>query len=127
MPDEIILYKLICDSAGKGMSGEKKYRMHLPETMPSCKFWSVIVYDNKTGQMIVTAQSWPSVYSSCKKLLVNQDGSVDIWFGPIAPPGKESNWIKTTPGEEWKMILRLYEPLESEVNMKWKPGEIELL
>jgi hypothetical protein len=77
--------------------------------------------------MIHTDQSWPSVYSSGKKLLVNNDGSVNIWFGPKALPGKENNWIQTIPGKGWKMILRLYEPLEAWVNGTWKPGEIELI
>ena len=127
MSNEIILYKLICDSSGKTLSGEKNYRLHLPERMPPCDFWSVIVYDNDTGLMIRTDQPWPSVYSSCKKLMVNQDGSVDVCFGPIAPSGKENNWIKTIPDREWNMILRIYEPLESGLNTTWKPEEIEPL
>ena len=75
--------------------------------------------------MIHSDQKWPSVYSSCEKLLVNQDGSVEVWFGPHAPAGKENNWIKTIPGIGWIMILRLYGPLEPWFNKEWKPGEIE--
>jgi hypothetical protein len=26
-------------------------------------------------------------------LLKNEDGSIDIYYGPKAPEGKESNWI----------------------------------
>jgi len=125
MPDEIVQYEQICDSSGKSMSGEKNYRLHLPEDMPSCNFWSVIVYDTGTGLIIKTDQSWPSVYSSCKKLLINRDGSVDVWFGPTAPAGKEGNWIKTIPGKEWNMILRIYEPSGDVLNTTWRPGEIE--
>lgn len=127
MPDEIIQYKQNCDAAGNSLSGEKNYRLHLPEDMPSCSFWSVIVYDNDTGLIIRTDQSWPSVYSSCKKLLVNMDGSTDVWFGPVTPEGNENNWIKTIPGKDWNMILRLYEPLEPWINGIWKPGKIEPL
>ena len=57
--------------------------------------------------------------------MVNQDGSVDVWFGPKAPPGKESNWVQTTRGKNWHMILRLYDPLESQFDKTWKPGELE--
>ncbi len=39
--------------------------------------------------------------------------------------GKESNWVKTIPGKQWYMILRLYYPLESWFDKKWRPGEIE--
>jgi hypothetical protein len=127
MSNDIIIYKLICDSSGKNLTGNRNYRLHLPIGMPYCRFWSVIVYDNETGLLIRTGQSWPSVYSSCKKLLYARDGSVNVWFGPIAPSGKEYNWIKTIPGKEWIMILRLYEPLESPLNTTWEPGEIEPL
>ena len=75
--------------------------------------------------MIHTDQPWPSVHSSCKKLSVNQDGSIDVWFGPNTPTGQENNWIQTIPGKGWKMILRLYEPLEAWADKSWMPGEIE--
>lgn len=115
------------DADGNTLTGEKNYQLQLPPGISACKFWSVIVYDNQTGLMIKTDQSWPSVYSSCKKLQVNQDGSVDIWFGPASPEEKEHNWIKTIPGKEWNIILRLYEPMETWVDGRWKPGEIKPL
>jgi hypothetical protein len=115
------------DSAGNNLTGEKNYRMHLPHDIPANNFWSVIVYCNETRLMIHTDQSWPSVYSSCKKLVVNHDGSVDIWFGPKSSPGKENNWIQTIEGKGWYMILRLYEPKEAWLDGTWRPGEIELV
>ena len=38
----------------------------------------------------------------------NPDGSVDIYFGPEAPTGKESNWIQTVPGKGWFTLLNLF-------------------
>jgi hypothetical protein len=49
-------------------------------------------------------------------LLVNPDGSVDVYFGPKAPAGKG-----------WNTLLRLYGPLDPWFNKTWRPGEIELL
>jgi hypothetical protein len=117
-------YIITKDSAGNTLAGEKNYRLYLPHSIPASDFWSVIVYDSQTGLMIKTDQPWPSVYSSSKKLLVNQDGSIDVWFGPNAPVGKESNWIRTIPEKKWYMMLRLYERAESLLNKSWKPGEI---
>jgi hypothetical protein len=57
----------------------------------------------------------------------NPDGTVDIYFGPRAPEGKESNWIETVPGKSWFVILRLYGPLEPWFDKTWQPGEIELM
>jgi hypothetical protein len=45
--------------------------------------------------------------------LVNADGSVDIYFGPKLPAGKENNWVQTIPETGWNKIVRLYGPLES--------------
>ena len=57
----------------------------------------------------------------------NEDGSYDIYFGPEAPKGKESNWVQTVPGKGWNTIFRLYGPLESWFDQTWRPGEIELV
>jgi hypothetical protein len=42
--------------------------------------------------MIQTDQQFPSVSSQTKGLLVNDDGSVDVYCGPKAPLAKEMNW-----------------------------------
>lgn len=40
---------------------------------------------------------------------VNKDGSVDLYFGPTAPEGLESNWLPTE-GKRPYVWLRLYGP-----------------
>jgi hypothetical protein len=57
---------------------------------------------------------------------LDADGSVDVWFAPEAPKGKESSWVQTIPGKSWFMILRLYGPLGPWFDQTWRPGEIEL-
>jgi len=115
------------DSNGNLLVGEKKYRLNLPPNIPASDFWSIIVYDPHSRLIIHTDQPWPSVYSNDKSLTYNNDGSVDVWFGPEYIKGKESNLVKTIPGKQWFMILRLYYPLESWYDKKWRPGEIEEL
>ena len=36
----------------------------------------------------------------------NADGSVDIYFGPKAPAGKETNWVPTDPAREFELMFR---------------------
>ena len=60
-------------------------------------------------------------------IVVNDDGSVDVWFGPVAPEGKEPNWVQTGPGEGWNMLMRLYGPLDPWFDGTWRPGEIEVM
>jgi hypothetical protein len=72
-------------------------------------------------------QQFPAVGSETPGLKVNADKSVDVYFGPKAPAGKENNWVQTVPGKGWNVLLRLYGPLEPWFDKTWKPGEIELV
>jgi hypothetical protein len=113
------------DSKGQALDGGKNYRLRLPPNIPVKDFWSVIVYSNQSRSQIQTDQRFPSVSSQTKGLLVNPDGSVDVYFGPKSPAGKDTNWVQTVPGRSWNTILRLYGPLDPWFNKTWRPGEIE--
>jgi len=114
------------DVKGEPLDGGKNYRLHLPPNIPVKEFCSVIVYSNQTRSMIQTDQRFPSVSSQDKGLQVNPDGSVDVYFGPEPPSGKESNWVQTVPGNGWNKILRLYGPLEPWFNETWRIGKAGL-
>ncbi|UFZ08394.1 DUF1254 domain-containing protein [Bradyrhizobium ontarionense] len=115
----------LVDSKGAPLDGSKNYRLHLPPNIPAKEFWSVILYDNQTRSMLQTDQRFPMVSSQDKDILINSDGSVDVYFGPKAPAGKEHNWVQTVPGKGWNTLLRLYGPLEPWFNKTWRPSEIE--
>ncbi len=113
------------DAKGNPLDGGKTYRLHMPPDIPAKNFWSFTAYDNQTRSMLQTDQQFPAVGSLTKGLLANADGSVDVYFGPKAPAGKENNWVQTIPGKGWNTLLRLYGPLEPWFNKTWRPGEIE--
>ncbi len=77
--------------------------------------------------MLQTDERFPGLSSLDKKVKRNADGSYDIYFGPKAPKGKESNWIQSVPGKGWNTLLRLYGPLEPWFDKTWKPGGMELV
>jgi hypothetical protein len=84
----------------------------------------VIPYDTQTRSVLQTDQRDTALSSETGTVQVNLDGSVDVYFGPEAPAGKESNWIQTVPDKGWFTILRLYSPLEPWFDKTWRPGEI---
>lgn len=115
------------DSAGKPLDGSKTYKIHLPPGIPAQNFWSFVVYDNQTRSMLQTDQQFPSIGSQKKGIVINADTSVDVWFGPTAPKGHESNWVQTVPGKGWNVLLRLYGPGQAWFDKTWKPGDFEVI
>jgi len=117
------------DAKGNYLDGKKTYKLNLPKDPPANKFISIVAYDPQTRSELQTGQPYPS-YNNVRdkdKVNANDDGSVDLYFGPKAPAGKEANWIQTVPGKGWFCLLRLYDPLEAWFDKTWRPGEIELV
>jgi hypothetical protein len=75
--------------------------------MPAKQFWSLTIYDRATWAFIQNPLQRAGLGSFNKDTMkVNADGSVDLYFGPNAPAGLESNWIPTM-GKEPYIWLRL--------------------
>ncbi len=114
------------DAKGRPLEGSKTYKIQLPPNIPAKDFWSFVAYDNQSRSMLQTDQQFPSIGSKNQDIVINADGSVDVWFGPTAPKGHENNWVQTVPGRGWSVLLRLYGPEKSWFDKTWKPGEFEL-
>jgi hypothetical protein len=112
------------DGSGAFLDGGKDYRLHIPANIPVKNFWSVVAYDADSRSILRNDQPFPSV-SSYTGPKANSDGSIDVYFGPEMPAGKEKNWIQTKPGRGWFILFRFYGPLEPFFDKTWKPGDIE--
>lgn len=75
------------DRAGEPLQGANYYRLQVPADAPVRQYWSATAYDRATHALI-REMSVASRASSRTDLQRNNDGSVDIYFGPIAPAGK---------------------------------------
>lgn len=63
--------------------------------------------------------------SRSEELATNSAGSVDLYFGPSAPKGKENNWIQTNKRESFFVYLRLYGPEQEYFDQKYPMNKIK--
>ncbi|WP_157934296.1 DUF1214 domain-containing protein [Microvirga ossetica] len=114
------------DKAGNRLDGGKSYRLHVPADVPAEAFWSVTAYDTATRSMIQNPSN-DAARSSYDKMKFNTDGSIDLYLGPKAPAGLESNWIETVPGKGFYPMFRFYTPKAGLFDGTWKLPDIELV
>ncbi len=114
----------IRDSAGQSLDGSKTYRLTVPPNAPVRQYWSATAYDGQTHALIksVSRASCASNGSDVKK---NANGSVDVYFAPKAPFGKESNWVSTDPNGKFEILFRFYGPEKALFDKSWKLPDIE--
>ena len=111
------------DSAGNFLNGSNTYRFTMPPEVPVAQFWQLPVYSTTNRALVQTDTGIATKSSTDDDLILNDDGSVDIFVGPEKPEG-EVNWIKTNPDEGWFTILRLYAPLEPILSRDWVPNDV---
>ncbi|MCZ6652024.1 MAG: DUF1254 domain-containing protein [Planctomycetota bacterium] len=113
------------DKDGDWLDGGKSYRLRIAPNPPMKQFWAVSVYDIDTRNLFRNESLKAEVSSNSKGLQKNGDGSVDVYFGPKAPSGKESNWVQTVPDKFWFPYFRLYAPTEAYFDKSWPLPDIE--
>jgi hypothetical protein len=115
------------DQAGEPLEAGKTYRLRVPKDVPVRQFWSLTLYDNATWNFVINPVKRNGLSSLQKdSMKVNADGSVDLYVGPKAPAGFESNWLPTT-GKEPYLWFRLYAPAEAFWNKTFELPDLELV
>jgi hypothetical protein len=112
------------DKDGKPLDGKASYRLRVPANAPVTQYWSMTVYNRDTHTFIQNAR-WVGRSSQTPGLQKNADGSVDIFFGPTAPSGQESNWVPTDPHGRFEVLARFYGPQKPLFDKTWKLPDIE--
>jgi hypothetical protein len=112
------------DGQSEPISGEHTYKLHVPADVPAKQYWSVIAYDSLTNAFIRESPV-VGLDSYSKTMKKNADGSVEIYFGPIAPAGQEANWVYTAPDRAWFAGFRLYDPDKAFFDKAWTLADLE--
>ena len=112
------------DKDGDWLDGGMNYILNVPANPPAKTFWSMTVYDSNMRTLIKTDQKKPTV-GSVQGFDANTDGSITLYIGPDAPKGKEKNWVKTIPGQNWFSYFRLYSPTEPFFDGSWVLPDFE--
>ena len=116
----------IKDKDGDGYQGSSTYRLTVPPNVPIQQYWSVTAYDRETHALILNVPR-ASRSSQIPEMQKNADGSVDVYFGPSAPAGKESNWVPTDPDRRFELMFRFYGPKPEFFEKAWKLPDVEKL
>lgn len=112
------------DAKGDFLNGSNTYKLHLPPNPPAALFWAVTAYNITDGTMVETPQLMPSI-NGFNKVAINNDGSVDLWFGPSKPASApDANFIQTVVGRNFLVALRLYGSGVEFFDQTWKPDDV---
>jgi len=110
------------DRADAELDGARTYRLRLPAGVPVKRYWSVTVYDRATHALI---RNLPYSSRASQTATANADGTVDVFFGPKAPTGKEANWVPTSPSGKFELLFRAYGPEKAFFEKTWRLPDVE--
>jgi hypothetical protein len=113
------------DDEGKFLDGGKNYRLRVGANPPVKNFWAVTAYDPTTRSLLDAGGNRNKSVGSREKPIANSDGSVDVYFGPKAPAGKEKNWVPTNPNKGFFLVFRFYGPLKGYIEKTWVLNDLE--
>jgi hypothetical protein len=113
----------IKDKNGQLFDGASTYKLTVPANPPVTQYWSATVYDRATHAFIRN-MPYSNRGSQTPGLQKNPDGSVDIYFAPKAPAGKDSNWIPTYATGKFEVLCRFYGPTKALFDKTWKLPDI---
>ena len=114
----------IKDRSGANFDGGETYHLRVPPEAPVEQYWSITAYDRETHALIKHVLR-ASRASNSAEVVKNPDGSVDLYVGPEAPAGMESNWIPTNPDRGFELMFRAYGPTRALFEKTWRLPDVE--
>jgi hypothetical protein len=115
------------DDKSRFLDGSKTYKLRIAPNPPVKNFWAVTAYDPTTRSLLDVGGNRNKSVGSRDNPVANPDGSVDVYFAPQAPAGKEKNWVPTHPDKGFFLVFRFYGPTEGYIDKTWVLNDLELV
>ena len=112
------------DKDGHPFDGSATYRLTVPPGAPVRQYWSATAYDRETHSLVRNVER-ASRSSQNAELQLNADGAAELFFGPAAPPERDSNWVPTDPARGFEVLFRFYGPDKSLFEKTWVLPDLE--
>jgi hypothetical protein len=112
------------DRDGSLLQSSRTYRLRVPAGVPVSQYWSVTMYDGD-DHTFIRGNTKYSVSAHTPGLTVNDDGSVDVYFGPQSRPGLEANFIETGNSNTFELMFRFYGVGPEVMNKQWQLEDVE--
>ena len=121
----VLQFVITCDQAGCGLDGGRTLKLCLPQPVPARRFWSITVFDAVEH---VWEEFDPDKAARRSRFELKNNAassSIDLFFGPYPPIGRERDWIETNRGTRWIAHLCIYGPEAAAFDGSWRPGDLE--
>lgn len=123
VPEEAMYWQAYFDGTGQRLTGQHNYILQFPPggLPPNNAFWSVTM--NYINHTYVNNPINRYEVSGTSGLVLNANGSLDIYIQNVAPAGLESNWLPSPTGD-FLLFLRVYLPGQAILNGTYTPPPI---
>ena len=129
--DEVIYYVCTQDNNGDPLAGNQSYRMHFaadqrPDRVVD-SYWSIILVSLPDFRVVPNPGNRFNL-NSYSPLVLNQDGSLDLYFSPERYENiPVENWLPTPEGAAFSLTLRTYVPQDAVKQGQWFPPPLTKL
>jgi hypothetical protein len=90
---------------------------------PKTQYWSVTLYD-RAAHALIRDVVHASRSSQSPGLVIEPDGSVNLYFDPVGPDGHEPNWIPTSRNGDFEVLFGFYGPKPPLYDKTWQLPDV---
>jgi hypothetical protein len=108
------------DAEGRHLDGRGRYELHFaPHQAPQVDaFWSMTMYGKRDCLLVPNAIERYSIGDRTPGLVWEPDGSLRIRM-QADDPGPGANWLPTPADDDFYVVLRLYQPRDAHLQMRF--------